>query len=76
MSHMNQEVFASGGIQALSFDEIDYVAGASELGENVLTFGGAGGAIGAMIGGAPGAAAGALVGAAVGVVVTIADKED
>jgi hypothetical protein len=62
----------SQGIQPLSFDEIDAISGASELGENVIAFGGTGGAIGSLAG-PKGAAVGILVGAAVGVIVTILD---
>lgn len=76
MSQMNHAEFAlAGGIQELSFDEIDAITGASELGENVLVFGGAGGAIGGMIGGPKGAAVGVLVGAVVGVAVTVLDED-
>lgn len=76
MSNMSHTDFAlAGGIHELSFDEIDAISGASELGENVLVFGGAGGAIGGLIGGPKGAAVGVLVGAAVGVIVTVADDE-
>ncbi len=76
MSYMSNAEFApASGIQELSFDEIDYVNGASELGENVLKFAGAGALIGSF-GGAKGAAVGILVGAVVGVVVTVASEEE
>jgi hypothetical protein len=57
-------------VHELTFEEIDLVGGGSEWGENVLKFGGAGGAVGGFIGGPAGAAAGILVGAAVGTAVT------
>ncbi len=61
------------GVQELTFDEIDAVGGASELGENVLLFAGAGGLIGSFAG-PKGAAVGVLAGAAVGVLVTVFDN--
>ena len=57
----------------LTFEETDLVGGGSELGDNVLKFGGAGGAVGAFFGGPTGAAAGILVGAVVGTAVTFLD---
>lgn len=59
-------------VRELSFDEIDLVAGASEWGDNVIKFGGVGGAIGAF-GGPQSAAVGILVGAVVGTIVTLVD---
>jgi hypothetical protein len=59
-------------VRELSFEEIDLVNGASKWGDNVLKYGGAGGAIGAF-GGLQGAAIGILAGALVGTIVTIAD---
>ena len=75
MSYMNQYAFAdASGIRDLSLEEIDAIAAAGELGENVLLFGGAGGAIGAFAG-PKGAAVGILIGAAVGGAVTVLDDD-
>ena len=59
-------------VRELSLDEIDLVSGGSKWGDNVLKYGGVGGAVGAF-GGPKGAAIGILVGAVVGTIVTIAD---
>jgi hypothetical protein len=64
-------VARAGGLAELTFDEIDFVGGASELGENVLKFAGAGALVGSFVG-PEGTAVGVLVGAVVGVVVTVA----
>ena len=58
--------FMGAGIQELTFDEIDDVMGASQWGENVLKYGGAGGFIGGLAGGPAGGAIGFLGGAAIG----------
>lgn len=57
-------------MRELTVNEIDNIAGASEWGENVLKYAGAGALIGSF-GGAKGVAAGIIVGGIVGTIVTI-----
>lgn len=59
-------------MKELSIQEAEQIAGGSEWGDNVLKYGGAGGAIGAFVG-PEGAAAGIIIGGIVGTIVTIAN---
>lgn len=59
-------------MRELNFAEVDMVAGASEWGDNVLKYAGAGALLGAF-GGPKGTAAGIIVGAVVGTIVTLVD---
>lgn len=59
-------------MRELTLCEVNDVSGASEWGDNVLTYGGGFAFIGAF-GGPKGAAAGFLVGAAVGTIVTLVE---
>lgn len=76
MSNVAYATFGqSQGIQPLSFDEIDAISGASELGDNVIKYGGIGGAIGSLTLTPQGAAVGIVAGAVVGVLVTVFDQD-
>ena len=57
-------------MRELTFNEVEDVAGASEWGDNVLTYG-SGVAFLGSFGGPKGAAAGFLIGAAIGTVITL-----
>lgn len=59
-------------MRELTMNEVELVAGASEWGDNVLKYAGAGALLGSF-GGPKGAAAGIIVGAVVGTIVTIVE---
>ncbi|MGY1426205.1 hypothetical protein [Lysobacter sp. A289] len=59
-------------MRELSMNEIEFVAGASEWGDNVLKYAGAGALLGSF-GGPKGAAIGIIGGAIVGTIVTLAE---
>ncbi len=61
-------------MKSLTIEEVNAVSGGSEWGDNVLTYGGAGGAIGSFIG-PKGAAAGIIIGAVVGTIVTFTNDD-
>lgn len=67
MSYMDGGAAFAGGIQELSFDEIELVDGASHRYAEAFLVGAAAGAFIGGFGGPEGAAAGALIGGLIGV---------
>lgn len=74
VSNVNHAAIAQGGIQELSFSEIDAITAAGDLSDNVTAGVAAGAFIGLLVAGPKGSVVGAVIGAAAGAAATVIDN--